>query len=160
MSMPRGGLSIRSKLQVAFLALGALVGVVGFLATARIQHIGAALQAIHELNTEAQRQGRLRTSLLLQVEAEKNFLLSGDPKYLEIHAKLRRENETVIAAALGRLKVLQLSPRFVDLVTATVPPTQMLFALLGSTTKGLMNSAELSLDLICCRAVTTSCVTS
>ena len=60
MTMPRGGLSIRSKLQVAFLALGALVGVVGFLATARIQHIGAAFQAIHELNTEAQRQGRLR----------------------------------------------------------------------------------------------------
>jgi len=94
--------SIRNKLLAGFIAVGALVGLVGWLASQRIDRIGQALRAIVVVTEEVTQQNRLRTELLQQVEAEKNFLLAGDPKYIELHRKLRRENDALIKAELAR----------------------------------------------------------
>jgi methyl-accepting chemotaxis protein len=94
--------SIRSKLLAGFIVVGGLVGLVGWLASQRIERIGDALQAIVVVTEEVNEQNRLRTGLLRQVEAEKNFLLAGDPKYVELHRKLRRENDALIKTELAR----------------------------------------------------------
>ena len=48
-------------------------------------------------------QNRLRTGLLQQVEAEKNFLLAGDPKYIEVHARRSAaSNDALIKTQLAR----------------------------------------------------------
>jgi methyl-accepting chemotaxis protein len=94
--------SIRNKLLAGFIAVGALVALVGWLASQRIDRIGEGLRAIVVVTEEVNQQGRLRTELLRQVEAEKNFLLAGDPKYVELHKKLRRDNDALIKAELGR----------------------------------------------------------
>jgi methyl-accepting chemotaxis protein len=94
--------SIRNKLLGCFIAVGGLVALVGWLASQRIDRIGEGLRAIVAVTEEVNQQGRLRTELLRQVEAEKNFLLAGDPKYVELHKKLRRDNDALIKAELGR----------------------------------------------------------
>ena len=94
--------SIRSKLLAGFIVIGGLVGLVGWLASQRIERIGDALQAIVVVTEEVNEQNRLRTELLRQVEAEKNFLLAGEPKYIELHRKLRRENDALIKTELVR----------------------------------------------------------
>jgi methyl-accepting chemotaxis protein len=97
--------SIRTKLLAGFIAVGGLVGLVGWLASQRISDIGETLTTIVVVSEEVNEQSRLRTELLRQVEAEKNFLLSGDPKYVDLHRKLRRENDALIKAELGRAGV-------------------------------------------------------
>ena len=97
-----GTWSLRNKILAAFVAVGGLVGLVGTLGSQRVDRIGAALQAIVTVTDEVNQQTRLRTGLLQQVEAEKNFLLAGDPKYVELHRKLRRENETLIKTEMTR----------------------------------------------------------
>ena len=94
--------SIRHKLLAGFIAVGGLVGLVGWLAGQRIDRIGEALSAIVVVTEEVTQHNRLRTDLLQQVEAEKNFLLSGDPKYVDLHRKLRRENDALIKTELAR----------------------------------------------------------
>ena len=94
--------SIRHKLLAGFIAVGGLVGLVGWLASQRIDRIGEALGAIVTVTEEVAQQNRLRTELLQQVEAEKNFLLAGDPKYVDLHRKLRRENDALIKTELAR----------------------------------------------------------
>jgi methyl-accepting chemotaxis protein len=54
------------------------------------------------VSEEVDQQSRLRTGLLQQLEAEKNFLLAGDPKYIELHRKLRRENDVLIQAGIAQ----------------------------------------------------------
>jgi methyl-accepting chemotaxis protein len=97
-----GALTIRTRLLIGFVAVGGLVGLIGILATQRINRIGAALHAIVDVSAEVAEQNRLRTGLLQQVEAEKNFLLAGDPKYIELHRKLRRENDALLKEATTR----------------------------------------------------------
>ena len=97
-----GTWSIRNKLLAGFIAVGGLVGLVGMLGSQRVDRVGAALQAIVTVTDEVNEQSRLRTGLLQQIEAEKNFLLAGDPKYIEVHRKLRRENEALIKTELAR----------------------------------------------------------
>jgi methyl-accepting chemotaxis protein len=99
-----GSWTIRGRLLASFIAVGGLVGLIGMLATQRVDRVGAALRAIVIVSEEVSRQNRLRTGLLQQVEAEKNFLLSGDPKYPELHRKLRRETDTLIQAGLAQAR--------------------------------------------------------
>ena len=94
--------TIRTKLLAGFAAVGGLVAIVGMLASQRVDRIGEALRAIVAVTDEVDQQNRLRTELLQQVEAEKNFLLAGDPKYTELHRKLRRENDALIKTELAR----------------------------------------------------------
>jgi methyl-accepting chemotaxis protein len=94
--------TLRSKLLAGFAAVGGLVALVGMLASQRVDRIGDALRAIVLVTEEVNQQNRLRTELLQQVEAEKNFLLAGDPKYVELHRRLRRENDTLIKTELAR----------------------------------------------------------
>jgi methyl-accepting chemotaxis protein len=100
MTHPFGNWTIRRRLLASFVAVGGLVGLVGMLATQRVNDVGTALRAIVTVSENVSRQNRLRTGLLQQVEAEKNFLLSGDPKYPELHRKLRRENDALIRAGI------------------------------------------------------------
>jgi methyl-accepting chemotaxis protein len=94
--------TIRRKILAGFIATGALVGVVGFLGTQRVNRIGAAFDAVVSVSGAVDQQSKLRTGLLQQVEAEKNFLLAGDPKYVEIHKTLGRENDALIKAQLAQ----------------------------------------------------------
>jgi methyl-accepting chemotaxis protein len=96
-----GGWTIRKRLLAGFVAVGGLVGLVGMLATQRVNRIGTALREIVAVSREVDQQGRLRTGLLQQIEAEKNFLLAGDPKYIELHRKLRRDNDALIQTSLA-----------------------------------------------------------
>jgi methyl-accepting chemotaxis protein len=96
-----GNWTIRKRLLAGFVAVGGLVGLVGMLATQRVNRIGTTLRAIVAVSEEVDQQTRLRTGLLQQVEAEKNFLLAGDPKYIELHRKLRRENDALIQAGIA-----------------------------------------------------------
>jgi methyl-accepting chemotaxis protein len=100
MKRPLGTWTIRKRLLASFIAVGGLVALVGSLATLRVNQIGDALRAIVTVSEEVSRQNRLRTGLLQQVEAEKNFLLAGDPRNVEIHQRLRRENDALIQAGL------------------------------------------------------------
>ena len=97
-----GTWSIRGKLLAGFVAVGGLVGLVGTLGSQRVDRIGTALQAIVTVTEEVNQQSRLRTGLLQQIEAEKNFLLAGDPKYIELHRKLRGDNDALIKTELAR----------------------------------------------------------
>jgi methyl-accepting chemotaxis protein len=96
-----GTWTIRKRLLAGFVAVGGLVGLVGLLATQRVNVIGRALREIVAVSREVDQQGRLRTSLLQQIEAEKNFLLAGDPKYIELHQKLRHDNDELIQSSLA-----------------------------------------------------------
>src|SRR5690348_7481494 len=96
-----GTWTIRKRLLAGFVAVGGLVGLVGMLATQRVNRIGDALHEIVAVSREVDQQSRLRTGLLQQIEAEKNFLLAGDPKYMEIHRKLRHDNEALIQTSLA-----------------------------------------------------------
>jgi CHASE3 domain sensor protein len=97
-----GSWTIRGRLLASFVAVGGLVGLIGVLATQRVNRVGTALRAIVTVSEEVNRQNKLRTALLQQVEAEKNFLLSGDPKYPELHRKLRRETDALIQTGLAQ----------------------------------------------------------
>jgi methyl-accepting chemotaxis protein len=97
--------TIRRKILAGFIATGALVGLVGFLGTQRVNRIGAAFDAVVSVSGAVDQQNRLRTGLLQQLEAEKNFLLAGDPKYLEAHKTLGRENDALIKAQLAQGEV-------------------------------------------------------
>jgi methyl-accepting chemotaxis protein len=96
-----GTWTIRKRLLAGFVAVGGLVGLVGLLATQRVNRIGSALREIVAVSREVDLQGRLRTGLLQQIEAEKNFLLAGDPKYIDLHRKLRRENDGLMQSSLA-----------------------------------------------------------
>jgi CHASE3 domain sensor protein len=99
-----GTWTIRKRLLAGFVAVGGLVGLVGTLATQRVNRIGTALREIVAVSREVDQQGRLRTGLLQQIEAEKNFLLAGEPKYIELHRKLRRDNDVLIQATLAEAR--------------------------------------------------------
>jgi methyl-accepting chemotaxis protein len=99
-----GTWTIRKRLLAGFVAVGGLVGLVGALATQRVNRIGTALREIVAVSREVDQQGRLRTGLLQQIEAEKNFLLAGEPKYIELHRKLRRDNDALIQATLAEAR--------------------------------------------------------
>jgi methyl-accepting chemotaxis protein len=94
--------TIRKRLLAGFAAVGGLVGLVGVLATQRVNRIGGALREIVAVSEEVSQQSRLRTGLLQQIEAEKNFLLAGDPKYIELHRKLRHDNDALIQAGIAQ----------------------------------------------------------
>ncbi len=96
-----GTWTIRKRLLAGFVAVGGLVGLVGLLATQRVNVIGGALREIVAVSREVDQQSRLRTGLLQQIEAEKNFLLAGDPKYVELHKKLRHDNDVLIQSSLA-----------------------------------------------------------
>ncbi|HXJ33511.1 MAG TPA: methyl-accepting chemotaxis protein [Candidatus Eisenbacteria bacterium] len=93
-----GNWTIRTKLLLSFVVVGALVAVVGLLASRRVDAIGNALQEIVQGNQEMAQQSRLRTGMLQQIEAEKNYLLSGYGKYVDVHRKLAHENDELLKA--------------------------------------------------------------
>jgi methyl-accepting chemotaxis protein len=94
--------TIRRKILAGFIATGGLVGVVGYLSTQRVNRIGSAFDTVVSVSAAVDQQNRLRTGLLQQLEAEKNFLLGGDPKYLEAHKTLGRENDALIKTQLAQ----------------------------------------------------------
>jgi methyl-accepting chemotaxis protein len=95
-------LTIRNKLLAGFVVVGTLVGLVGALAGQRVDRMGATVNAIVQVADEVNTQNRLRTELLRQVEAEKNFLLAGETKYVDLHRQLRRANDALIKSELAR----------------------------------------------------------
>jgi methyl-accepting chemotaxis protein len=97
--------TIRRKILAGFIATGGLVGVVGYLGTQRVNRIGSAFDTVVSVSAAVDQQNRLRTGLLQQLEAEKNFLLGGDPKYIEAHKTLGRENDALIKTQLAQGEV-------------------------------------------------------
>ena len=83
--------TIGKKLTGGFLLMSLLVAIVGIIANANIGRVRDEANAITSSAREAQRLAAIQVDMLLQIEAEKDFLLSGDPKHLEAHRTLGQQ---------------------------------------------------------------------
>jgi two-component system sensor histidine kinase UhpB len=97
------GLGIGTRLVGGFLAVTAVVGLIGVLAIHGLGEVQARYEAAVEAYAERAVTGlALKAEVLDHVRAQKNYLLRREPRYLE-EAKERRLHVARLRAELGRL---------------------------------------------------------
>jgi two-component system sensor histidine kinase UhpB len=96
-------LSIGTRLVGGFLAMTALIGLIGVLAINGLRDAQTRYEAAIEAYSERAVTGlELKAAVLDQVRAQKNYLLRGEPRYLE-EARECRQHLAQVRAELGRL---------------------------------------------------------
>jgi CHASE3 domain sensor protein len=78
-----GTWTVKKKLLVGFLGVGALVLVVGLLGSQKLAQVRHDTEEVVRLNQDAERLAEIKIAMLAQVQAEKDYLLSGDSQFLE-----------------------------------------------------------------------------
>lgn len=96
-------LSIGTRLVGGFLAVTALIGLIGLLSVDGLRDAQTGYEAAIQAYAEQAVIGlELKAALLDQVRAQKNYLLRGEPGYLE-EAREHRDHVAELRADLGRL---------------------------------------------------------
>jgi methyl-accepting chemotaxis protein len=91
--------SINRKLTSGFLAIAALIGLVGIVANQRIGYMINDLEEIEQMGRDSQRVATMEVDILEQIMHERDFLLSGDPGQIEEHERYARKMDRELEAA-------------------------------------------------------------
>jgi len=94
--------TIGKRLTGAFALMSLLVAAVGVIGSANLTTMRRDAAVITTSAREAGRFATIQVDMLKQVEAEKDFLLSGDQKYREAHRALGRQIETALDNEIRR----------------------------------------------------------
>jgi methyl-accepting chemotaxis protein len=95
-----GAWTIGKKLTAGFLVMGLLVGAVGLFGSQKIDQVLRDLEEIVAKSKDVERLAEIEISMIEQINAEKNFLLSAEEKFTDLHEKLGREMEEIIKTGL------------------------------------------------------------
>lgn len=82
--------TVKRKLVAGFLGVGLLVGVVGFIGSHQLSKVHRGMSEIVRLNKDVKRLNSIEPTLSRQMKAEKDYLLSSDPKHLKTHEDLKQ----------------------------------------------------------------------
>jgi len=82
--------TVKRKLVAGFLGVGLLVGVVGFIGSHQLSKVHRGMSEIVRLNKDVKRLNSIEPTLSRQMKAEKDYLLSSDPKHLKTHGDLKQ----------------------------------------------------------------------
>jgi methyl-accepting chemotaxis protein len=96
--------SIGKKLTGAFALMSVLVATVGLIGAGNVSQVRREADVITSSAREAGRFAVLQVDMLKQAAAEKDFLLSGDPKYRELHRSLGQRIEAGLDAEVLRAR--------------------------------------------------------
>ncbi len=95
-----GQWTIGKKLTSGFILVGLLVGVVGWIGSLRIGYVLESLEQIVALEYNTKALSDIEALMLKQIQAEKDFLLSGETRYVSLHKKYEGEIEDAFRDAL------------------------------------------------------------
>jgi methyl-accepting chemotaxis protein len=98
--------TIGKRLTGAFALMSLLVATVGIIGSANLTTMRRDAGAITTSAREAGRYALIQVDMLKQVEAEKDYLLSGDSKHRESHRALGRQIETALDEEIMRSRQL------------------------------------------------------
>src|SRR5215510_12749594 len=94
--------TIGKRLTGAFALMSMLVATVGMIGSANLTTMRRDAGVITTSAREAGRYALIQVDMLKQVEAEKDYLLSGDPKHREAHRTLGRQIEAALNDEIKR----------------------------------------------------------
>jgi methyl-accepting chemotaxis protein len=90
---------ISRRMLAGFLAIAAVGGLIGVIGSERLAHVRRDTEEVVMLDGLSSRLARIETLMLVQLQAEKEYLLSGEGRYLEAHDTAERELATVLREA-------------------------------------------------------------
>jgi methyl-accepting chemotaxis protein len=96
--------SIGRKLTGAFALMSLLVAIVGVIGAVNVSQVRSEANVITSSAREAGRFAVIQVDMLKQTAAEKDFLLSGDQKFRELHRTLGQRIETSLDAEVARAR--------------------------------------------------------
>ena len=92
--------TIGKKLTGGFIVVALMVLAVGIFSRNNMQHIVVDLEEIIELSNDETRLSEIEVTLFEQLAAEKDFLLTGESRYVSAHERFRSEAEELLALEL------------------------------------------------------------
>ena len=101
-----GNWTLGKTLTAGFLAVAALVAVMGMISRQRMTHMEADLQEIYLLAQYEEHLAEIEITMLEQIRAEKDYLLSGDAQYIQLYDRYKDEIEELIAEELRAARAL------------------------------------------------------
>ncbi|MDH5805245.1 MAG: MCP four helix bundle domain-containing protein, partial [Gemmatimonadota bacterium] len=96
MAQDIGTWTIGRKLTGGFMVVALMVLAVGIFSRSNMQHIVADLEEIIELSDDETRLSAIEVKLFEQLAAEKDFLLTGESRYVDAHERFRSEAEELM----------------------------------------------------------------
>jgi methyl-accepting chemotaxis protein len=95
-------MALAKKMTLAFAMVALLVAAVGAYSAFQITHVNKDTQEILEFDREQETLSSLETKMLEEIQAEKDYILSSDGRYVDTHKSREREIDELFRTQIAR----------------------------------------------------------